>query len=124
VPKVTVITRKAYGGAYCVMASKHIRTDVNYAWPAAEIAVMGAEGAVKILYKREITAAKDAKAKEAELVAEYRQKFCSPYEAARNAMITDVIAPAETRSTLSLALRNSLTKRETRPPKKHGTIPM
>ncbi|SPE59078.1 propionyl-CoA carboxylase, carboxyltransferase subunit [Verrucomicrobia bacterium] len=124
VPKLTLIMRKAYGGAYLAMCSADMGADYVYAWPAAEIAVMGAEGAVKILYKREITAAKDAKAKEAELVAEYRQKFCSPYEAARNAMITDVIAPAETRSTLSLALRNSLTKRETRPPKKHGTIPM
>ena len=124
VPKVTLITRKAYGGAYDVMSSKHLRGDVNFAWPSAEIAVMGAEGAVKILYKREITAAKDPKAKEAELVAEYREKFCSPYEAAKKAMITDVIAPAETRAVLSLALRNTLTKRETRPPKKHGTIPL
>lgn len=85
---------------------------------------MGAEGAVKILYKREIAAAPDPKAKEKELVAEYREKFCLPYEAARGGMITDVITPAETRATLSLALRNSLTKRETRPPKKHGTIPL
>jgi propionyl-CoA carboxylase beta chain len=82
------------------------------------------EGAVKILYKREIAAAADPKKKEAELVAEYRKKFCSPYEAAQKAMITDVIAPSETRAAVALALRNSLTKRETRPPKKHGTIPL
>lgn len=124
VPKVTVILRKAYGGAYLAMCSADMGADLVYAWPSAEIAVMGAEGAVKILYKREITAAKDAKAKEAELVAEYREKFCSPYEAAKKAMITDVIAPAETRAVVSLALRNTLTKRETRPPKKHGTIPL
>ncbi|HTL58657.1 MAG TPA: acyl-CoA carboxylase subunit beta [Candidatus Limnocylindrales bacterium] len=124
VPKVTLIMRKAYGGAYLAMCSADMGADFVYAWPTAEIAVMGAEGAVKILYKREITAAKDPKVKEAELVANYREKFCSPYEAARNAMITDVITPAETRATISLALRNSLTKRETRPPKKHGTIPL
>jgi propionyl-CoA carboxylase beta chain len=124
VPKITLIMRKAYGGAYLAMCSSDMGADFVYAWPTAEIAVMGAEGAVKVLYRREISAAKDPKAKEAELVAEYRQKFCSPYEAARNAMITDVITPAETRAMISLALRNTLTKRETRPPKKHGTIPM
>ena len=124
VPKITVILRKAYGGAYLAMCSSDLRADFVYAWPSAEIAVMGAEGAVKILYKRDISAAKDPKAKEAELVAEYREKFCSPYEAARKAMITDVITPAETRAVVSLALRNTLTKRETRPPKKHGTIPL
>lgn len=124
VPKVTVILRKAYGGAYLAMCSADMGADAVYAWPCAEIAVMGAEGAVKILYKREITGAKDAKAKEAELVAEYREKFCSPYEAAKKAMITDVIRPAETRATVALALRNMLTKRESRPPKKHGTIPL
>jgi propionyl-CoA carboxylase beta chain len=124
VPKITLIMRKAYGGAYLAMCSADMGADFVYAWPTAEIAVMGAEGAVKILYKREIAGAKDPKAKETELVAEYREKFCSPYEAARKAMITDVIAPAETRAVISLALRNTLTKRETRPPKKHGTIPM
>ena len=124
VPKITVILRKAYGGAYLAMCSSDLGADFVYAWPSAEIAVMGAEGAVKILCKREITAAKDPKVKEAELVAEYREKFCSPYEAARKAMITDVITPAETRAMISLALRNTLTKRETRPPKKHGTIPL
>jgi propionyl-CoA carboxylase beta chain len=124
VPKITVILRKAYGGAYLAMCSADMGADFVYAWPTAEIAVMGAEGAVKILYKRDIAAARDPKAREAELVNDYREKFCSPYEAARKAMITDVIRPAETRAVVSLALRNSLTKRETRPPKKHGTIPM
>jgi propionyl-CoA carboxylase beta chain len=124
VPKITVIMRKAYGGAYLAMCSSDMGADFVFAWPTAEIAVMGAEGAVKILYKREIAAAKDPKAREAELVTEYRDKFCSPYQAAREAMITDVIAPSETRARVSLALRNSLTKRESRPPKKHGTIPL
>jgi propionyl-CoA carboxylase beta chain len=124
VPKITVILRKAYGGAYLAMCSSDMGADFVFAWPTAEIAVMGAEGAVKILYKREIAAAKDPKAKEMELVAEYREKFCSPYEAAKKAMITDVIAPSETRARISLALRSTLTKRESRPPKKHGTIPL
>ena len=124
VPKITVIMRKAYGGAYLAMCSSDMGADSVYAWPTAEIAVMGAEGAVKILYRREITAAADPKKEEAKLVAEYRDKFCSPYEAAKKAMITDVISPAETRAAVSLALRNTLSKRETRPPKKHGTIPM
>jgi len=124
VPKITVILRKAYGGAYLAMCSSDMGADFVYAWPTAEIAVMGAEGAVKVLFRREIAAAKDPKAKEAELVADYREKFCSPYEAAKKAMITDVIRPSETRAAIALALRNTLTKRETRPPKKHGTIPL
>jgi propionyl-CoA carboxylase beta chain len=124
VPKITLIMRKAYGGAYLAMCSADMGADFVFAWPTAEIAVMGADGAVKILYKREIAAAKNPKEKEAELVREYRDKFCSPYEAARKAMITDIIAPSETRAKISLALRNSLTKRESRPPKKHGTIPL
>ncbi len=124
VPKITVILRKAYGGAYLAMCSSDMGADAVYAWPTAEIAVMGAEGAVKILYKREIAAAADPKKEEAKLVAEYRDHFCSPYEAAKKAMITDVISPAETRATVALALRNVLSKRETRPPKKHGTIPL
>ncbi len=123
-PKITVILRKAYGGAYLAMCSTDMGADFVYAWPTAEIAVMGADGAVRILYKREIAAAQDPKAREKELVAEYRDRFCSPYEAARKAMITDVIAPAETRAAVSLALRATLGKRESRPPKKHGTIPM
>lgn len=124
VPKITVILRKAYGGAYLAMCSQDMGADMVFAWPTAEIAVMGAEGATKILYRKEITSAKDPKAKEAELVAEYREKFCSPYEAAARGMITDVIDPAETRATVAMALRNTLSKRETRPPKKHGTIPL
>jgi len=124
VPKITVILRKAYGGAYLAMCSSDMGADFVFAWPTAEIAVMGAEGAVKILYRREIAAAKDPKEKEAELVSEYREKFCSPYEAAKKAMITDVIRPSETRSAIALALRNTLGKRESRPPKKHGTIPL
>ena len=124
VPKITIIMRKAYGGAYLAMCSSDMGADVVYAWPTAEIAVMGAEGAVKILFRREITGAKDPKAKEAELVADYREKFCSPYEAAKKAMITDVIRPSETRAIIATALRNTLSKRETRPAKKHGTIPL
>jgi propionyl-CoA carboxylase beta chain len=124
VPKITVILRKAYGGAYLAMCSSDMGADVVLAWPTAEIAVMGAEGAVKILYKREISAASDPKKKESELVAEYRDRFCSPYEAAKKSMITDVIEPSETRAAVSMALRATLTKRETRPPKKHGTIPL
>jgi propionyl-CoA carboxylase beta chain len=124
VPKLTFILRKAYGGAYLAMCSRDMGADAVYAWPTAEIAVMGAEGAVKILFKREISAAADPKAKEKELAAEYREKFASPYEAASKGMITDVIDPAQTRAVLSMALRNTLSKRETRPPKKHGNIPL
>jgi propionyl-CoA carboxylase beta chain len=124
VPKLTVILRKAYGGAYLAMCSADMRADVVYAWPTAEIAVMGAEGAVKVLYKKDISSAKDPKAREAELVAEYRAKFASPYQAARKGMITDIIEPAQTRGHLAMALRNTLSKRETRPPKKHGNIPL
>jgi propionyl-CoA carboxylase beta chain len=124
VPKITVIMRKAYGGAYVAMCCSDLGADFVYAWPSAEIAVMGAEGAVKILYKKEFAAAKDPKAKEKERIAEYRREFCSPYEAARKTLITDVITPSETRAMVSLALRATLAKRETRPPKKHGTIPL
>lgn len=124
VPKLTVILRKAYGGAYLAMCSKDMGADFVYAWPTAEIAVMGAEGAVRVIYKKEIDAAADPKAKEAELIALYRKEFASPYQAAENGMITDVIAPSETRAKLALALRISLTKRLTRPPKKHGLIPL
>lgn len=121
VPKITIILRKAYGGAYLAMCSQDMGADLVYAWPTAEIAVMGAEGAVKILYKREIE--KDP-AHSDQIIAEYRKKFASPYQAAGMAMITDVIEPSETRSVLALALRNTLSKRETRPPKKHGNIPL
>ncbi len=124
VPKITVILRKAYGGAYLAMCSADMGADAVYAWPTAEIAVMGAEGAARILYKREITGAADPKAKEAEVVKQYREKFCTPYEAAKKGFVTDVIVPSETRGVVALAIRNTLTKRETRPPKKHGTIPL
>ena len=123
-PKITVILRKAYGGAYLAMCSADMGADMVYAWPTAEIAVMGAEGAVKILFKREISGAADPKAKEAEMVAMYREKFASPFEAARKGFITDVIEPAQTRAVVAMALRNTLSKRETRPPKKHGNIPL
>ena len=124
VPKVTVITRKAYGGAYCVMSSKHIRADVNYAWPTAEIAVMGAEGAVNILHKREIDAAPDVAAARAVRIAEYRQKFANPYIAAEQGFIDQVIAPRLTRGKLITALAALETKRDKNPPKKHGNIPL
>ncbi|MFN7917232.1 MAG: carboxyl transferase domain-containing protein [Vicinamibacterales bacterium] len=124
VPKVTVITRKAYGGAYCVMSSKHIRTDFNYAWPTAEIAVMGPEGAVNVLYKRELEAAADAIAARAEKVSEFRQKFANPYVAASRGFVDEVIHPRDTRRKLIAALRNLENKRDKNPPKKHGNIPL
>jgi propionyl-CoA carboxylase beta chain len=124
VPKVTVITRKAYGGAYCVMSSKHIRTDVNYAWPTAEIAVMGAEGAVNILYRRELEAAADVTAARAAKIAEYREKFANPYVAAQRGFVDEVIAPRHTRAKLISALATLETKRDKNPPKKHGNIPL
>jgi len=124
VPKITVIMRKAYGGAYLAMCSRDMGADFVYAWPCSEIAVMGAEGAVSILYKKEIAAAPDPKHKAAELAAEYRAKFSSPYEAAAKAMINDIIEPAQTRGIVAMTLRNTLSKRETRPPKKHGNIPL
>jgi propionyl-CoA carboxylase beta chain len=124
VPKVTVITRKAYGGAYCVMSSKHIRTDVNFAWPTAEIAVMGPEGAVNILYKRELDAAADPTALRAKRVAEFREKFANPYVAASRGFIDEVIRPRQTRAKLIDALSRLDTKRDKNPPKKHGNIPL
>ena len=124
VPKVTVITRKAYGGAYCVMSSKHIRTDFNYAWPTAELAVMGPEGAVNILYKRELDAAGDPAAARAEKVAEFRAKFANPYIAAGAGFLDEVIHPRETRRKLIAALKNLENKRDRNPPKKHGNIPL
>ncbi len=124
VPKVTVITRKAYGGAYCVMSSKHIRTDVNFAWPTAEIAVMGPEGAVNILYKREIEAAADPAAQRAKRVEEFREKFANPYVAASRGFVDEVIRPRQTRAKLIDALARLETKRDKNPPKKHGNIPL
>ncbi len=124
VPKVTVITRKAYGGAYCVMSSKHIRTDVNFAWPTAEIAVMGPEGAVNILYKRELDSADDPDRLRAERVAEFREKFANPYVAASRGFVDEVIQPRQTRARLIAALAGLETKRDRNPPKKHGNIPL
>jgi propionyl-CoA carboxylase beta chain len=124
VPKLTVITRKAYGGAYCVMSSKHIRTDLNFAWPTAEIAVMGAEGAVNILYKRELDAAADVAAARAAKIAEYREKFANPYVAAQRGFIDEIIRPHQTRAKLINGLRTLDTKRDKNPPKKHGNIPL
>ena len=124
VPKVTVITRKAYGGAYCVMASKHIRTDINYAWPTAEIAVMGAEGAVGVLYKREINQAKDPEETRRNKIVELEEKFANPYVAAERGFIDEVIEPSRTRSKLIRALAVLENKRDTNPPKKHGNIPL
>jgi propionyl-CoA carboxylase beta chain len=124
VPKMTVITRKAYGGAYDVMSSKHIRGDYNVAWPTAEIAVMGPEGAVNILYRDELAGAPDPDARRAELVAGYVDRFANPYVAASRGYIDDVIEPHETRPKLVAALRSLAGKRDTNPRRKHGNIPL
>ncbi len=124
VPRMTVITRKAYGGAYLVMNSKHLRSDVSFAWPTAEIAVMGPEGAVNIVFKKEIDKAEDPAARRAELIAEYQRKFATPYLAAERGFVDDVIEPAETRPRLIKALRMLSTKREAVPARKHGNIPL
>jgi len=123
VPKLTVILRKAYGGAYDVLGSKHIRADYNFAWPTAEVAVMGPEGAVKIIYRKEIMQAKDQAVVD-KLLQEYREKFANPYVAAERGYIDDVIEPQETRPVLVKALDASINKRESTPPKKHGNIPL
>jgi acetyl-CoA carboxylase carboxyltransferase component len=124
VPKVTVILRKAYGGSYLAMCSQEMGADFVFAWPSAEIAVMGAEGAINVLYSKELKAAPDRRALAAELAAAYRAEFASPYLSAGNGYITDVIDPASTRWTVALALRKLRSKREVRPPKKHGNIPL
>ena len=124
VPKLTVITRKAYGGAYDVMSSKHIRGDLNLAWPSAEIAVMGPEGAVNVIYREQIDQSADPDAERARLVAEYEARFANPYIAASRGFIDDVIRPSETRPRLIAALDVLATKRDTNPPKKHGNIPL
>ena len=124
VPKVTVITRKSYGGAYCVMGSKHIRTDFNFAYPSAEIAVMGPEAAVGILYRRELQAAKDPEALRRKKVAEFREKFANPYVAAERGYVDEVIEPRLTRSRVIRALRLLRTKKDSTPPRKHGNIPL
>lgn len=124
VPKITVITRKAYGGAYCVMASKHIRTDINFAYPTAEIAVMGAEGAVGVLYRKELSNAPDSEKAREEKIAEFQNKFANPYVAAERGFIDEVIEPSKTRPKLIRALTLLRDKRDTNPPKKHGNIPL
>ena len=124
VPKITVITRKAYGGAYCVMGSKHLRTDVNFAYPSAEIAVMGAEGAVNIIYRRELAGAADPGSARREKIAEFRERFASPFIAAERGFIDDVIEPRETRPRVIRALRMLENKVDTMPKKKHGNIPL
>jgi propionyl-CoA carboxylase beta chain len=124
VPRIQVITRKAYGGAYVVMNSKSIRADVAFAWPTAEIAVMGPEGAVNIIFRRELERAEDPAARRAELIAEYTERFANPYVAAERGYVDDVIDPRDTRPRLIDALEMLLTKRETLPPRKHGNIPL
>jgi len=126
VPKITVITRKAYGGAYCVMASKHIRTDANFAWPTAEIAVMGPEGAVNIVHKRELDKAPEAGREQLrqEKIAEFRERFANPFVAAERGYIDAIIEPAETRERIIASLRALENKRDTNPRKKHGNIPL
>jgi propionyl-CoA carboxylase beta chain len=124
VPKITVITRKAYGGAYDVMSSKHIRGDMNFAWPTAEIAVMGAEGAVSVIFKDDIAAAEDPAAEHARLVAAYESEFANPYVAAARGYLDDVIKPSETRPRLIRALEMLADKQDKNPPKKHGNIPL
>jgi acetyl-CoA carboxylase carboxyltransferase component len=127
VPKVTIVCRKAYGGSYLAMCSQEMGADVVFAWPTAEIAVMGAEGAVNILYGKELKGIRDAeekKAKRKQFIDQYRAEFASPYLAASKGYITDIIEPEMTRSVISMSLRKLLTKRELRPPKKHGLIPL
>ena len=124
VPKITVITRKAYGGAYCVMSSKHIRADINFAYPTAEIAVMGPEGAVKIVYKRELDKAEDEENLFRKKVEEFREKFANPYIACEKGYLDEVIEPKYTRPKLIAALKMLENKRDANPPKKHGNIPL
>ena len=124
VPKITVITRKAYGGAYCVMASKHIRTDINFAYPTAEIAVMGAEGAVDVLYRKQLADTTNPDEKRERIVGEFNEKFANPYVAAERGFIDEVIEPRYTRPKLIRALSLLKNKRDTNPPRKHGNIPL
>jgi propionyl-CoA carboxylase beta chain len=124
VPKITVITRKAYGGAYCVMNSKHIRADMNYAFPTAEIAVMGAEGAVNILYRRDVDGAADPAETRRQKIDEYKAKFANPYVAAEHGFVDEIIEPRFTRRKLITAFASLRNKRDKNPPKKHGNIPL
>jgi propionyl-CoA carboxylase beta chain len=124
VPKITVITRKSYGGAYCVMASKHIRTDMNLAYPTAEIAVMGPDGAVNIVYRKELSEAANVTEERSRRIQEFKDRFANPYLAAERGYIDEVIAPRDTRRKLITALNMLDTKRDRNPPKKHGNIPL
>jgi propionyl-CoA carboxylase beta chain len=124
VPKISVITRKAYGGAYVVMSSKYLGTDVNYAWPSAEIAVMGAEGAVNILFKKQIESAPDPAAERKRLADEYRYKFSNPYHAASSGYVDDILEPRETRAKIITSLAALRDKYASAPPRKHGNIPV
>ena len=123
-PRITVVMRKAYGGAYLVMNSRAVRADVVFAWPSAEIAVMGAQGAVNIIHRRALSAEDDPETARAELVADYENQFNNPYVAARHGLVDDVIEPRETRPKLIRALEMLRNKRENLPPKKHGNIPL
>ena len=124
VPKISIMTRKAYGGAYIVMSSKHLRGDINLAWPSAEIAVMGPDGAVNIIFRDELSKAENPDERRAELIQDYRDKFANPYVAANRGFLDDVIDPAETRPQLIRALNMLRNKRDSLPPKKHGNIPL
>ena len=124
VPKLAVITRKAYGGAYDVMSSKHVGADFNFAWPTAEVAVMGPDGAVNIVFRKELESAEDPEARRAELVEEYREQFANPFTAAERGYVDDVIAPRRTRPVLITALEASAGKRADPPRRKHGNIPL
>jgi propionyl-CoA carboxylase beta chain len=124
VPKVTVITRKAYGGAYDVMNSKHVRGDMNYAWPTAEVAVMGPKGAVEIIFKKDIAAAGDSEGALQKKTEEYRKKFANPYVAAARGYVDDIIEPKTTRQRLIRAFEMLETKKDSNPPRKHGNIPL
>jgi len=124
VPKLTIITRKAYGGAYDAMGSKHLRADLNYAWPTGEIAVMGPDGAVNIVFRNDLERAEDREATRQRLIADYKEKFANPYVAAAQGYIDDVIDPRETRFKIIRALEILHNKTDTNPPKKHGNIPL
>ena len=124
VPKITVITRKAYGGAYDVMASKHLLADFNFAWPSAEVAVMGPEGAVNIIYRRDLAGSPTPEQRREKLIDDYKARFANPYTAAERGYLDDVIVPHETRPKLITALETLLTKREASPQRKHGNIPL
>ena len=124
VPKITVVLRKAYGGSYLAMCSKELGADKVFAWPSAEIAVMGAEGAAAVVFRRDIASAEDPEAKRAEVVDAYREKFATPFASAAHGYVDDIIDPADTRRQIAVALALSANKRQQRPPKKHGVFPV